>query len=65
MDCRVNLGDLSGENLHLQGDTILIELYMVERADANLRKSATFVGEIRFGYKHCFEEGSKNEWKWK
>ena len=64
MDCRVNLNDLMNENLHLQGDTILIELYMIERAEVKLRKDATFVGELRFGYKHCFEEENKNQWKW-
>ena len=64
MDCRINLNDLVSENLHLQGDTILIELYMIERAEVSLRKNATFVGELRFGYKHCFEEESKNQWKW-
>ena len=65
MDCRVNLNDLMNENLHLQGDTILIELYMIERAEVKLRKDATFVGELRFGYKHCFEEENKNQWKWR
>ena len=60
MDCRINLNDLKSENLHLQGDTILIELYMIERAEVSLRKNATFVGEIRFSYKHCFEAEKKN-----
>ena len=65
MDFRINLSDLMNENLHLQGDTFLIELYMMEAADVSLRKTATFVGEIRFGYKHCFEEEKRNQWQWK
>lgn len=65
MDVRINLNDLMSQNLHLQGDTVLIELYMVEAAESQYRKTATFVGEIRFGYKHCFEPDKKNQWHWK
>ena len=37
---------------------------MVERADTQLAKSATFVGELRLKYKHCFESDNVNNWQW-
>ena len=62
MDLRINLNDYENENLHMQGDTILIELFMIEAPDVKLRKTATSVGEIRFNYKHCFDGDQKNTW---
>ena len=64
MDCRFKITDLMNENLHMQGDTIVIQLAMVERADTQLAKSATFVGELRLKYKHCFEPDNVNNWQW-
>lgn len=63
MDTRINLGDYENGNLHMQGDTLLIELYMVEEPTKARLRTATPVGEIRFNYKDCFYGDAKNTWK--
>ena len=62
MDCKVPLTDMLNENLHMQGDTFLVQLFMIEEPKRELLKSATFVGELRIRYKHCYEENNRNNW---
>ena len=48
----------------MQGDTLLIQLYMIDepRPITEIKKFATFVGELRVKYKHCLDEENKNNW---
>ena len=63
LNTKINVKDLLNQNLHMQGDTILVQLFCVEEKNIELRKTATFVGEIRVKYKHCFDEDAKNNWQ--
>mmetsp|Transcript_4026 Transcript_4026/g.5360 ORF Transcript_4026/g.5360 Transcript_4026/m.5360 type:complete len:109 (-) Transcript_4026:727-1053(-) len=62
MNCKIPITDLLAQNMHLQGDTLLVQLFMIEEPKRELLKSATFIGELRIRYKHCFEEANRNNW---
>ena len=49
--------------MHACGDTMLLQLYLIERADPALRKKASFVGEVLIKWKHCLDEDTKNKWQ--
>jgi len=64
MNCKIPITDLLNNNLHMQGDTLLLQLFMIDqpRPKTELKAYATFVGELRIRYKHCLDEESKNNW---
>ena len=69
INCRVKVDDLLKENLHACGDTMMLELYLVEAREKALIATAaardanlSFVGEAVLRWKHCFEEANVNEW---
>ena len=48
----------------MQGDTFLIQLFMVEGPERERVKSATFVGELRVRWKQCVTDvDAKNQWQ--
>lgn len=49
--CQISLDDMEGSNMHACGDTMLLQLYLAERADPALRKKASFVGEVLIKWK--------------
>ena len=62
--------DLFGQNLHAQGDTITLDIYLCRTkngADANVKdpkndNNWTFIGEAVFSWKQCFEPDNLNQW---
>jgi len=65
MNKKIPIKDLINQNLHMQGDTMLLQLFMIEEAVAkgDVYKNATFVGELRIRYKHVTDEDKKNNWE--
>ena len=61
---KIYLPQLTNQNLHTQGETMCIQLFMIREADPGLEDCATFAGELRFKWKHCLDDGKVNNWQW-
>lgn len=42
---------------------MLLQLFMVEEAKVEFRKSATYVGEVKIKWKHCLDDDKMNDWQ--
>ena len=67
--CRIKAHDLLDQNLHACGDTMMLELYLVESMDKGLigtpaaqKQNLSFVGEAVLRWKQCFGEKNINNW---
>ena len=63
MNCRIPVDKLTQQNMHLQGDTFLLKLFMVEKPESVFIKTGTYVGEVRIKWKHCLDEDKMNNWQ--
>ena len=55
------LDKMMRSNIHMQGDTILIEFYLAQYANPSSIQTAQYVGQFRLRWKHCMEEENKNK----
>ena len=64
LDHKIHILNLIKENLHMQGDTLVLQLFLAQAAvnTAAAMAAATFIGELRFRWKHCLEDANVNNW---
>lgn len=64
METRILLDDFFNDNMHMQGDTFLIQIFVADAATSEGAKNATFIGEFRLKWKTCLDEDKIDNWQW-
>ena len=63
MDGRIQLYDFFNDNMHMQGDTFRLQIFVADAATTEGANNATFIGEFRLKWKTCLDEGNIDNWQ--
>ena len=49
--------------MHMEGDTILLEIHATDGSDKRASDASTFIGKVKLRWKHCLDEDKMNKWQ--